>query len=564
MESDFERKAEKNGLALKIYRGEGMALLAFDLAREKATPDFVGFAVEVRPPGQDRWFPLRNRLRFDNAPPDANTRFSSFDAPFQKYRWTHVPAEIQDGDYGYRVTAMHMRPDGSLVAGEQVAETISLAPTTIGDFINVGFTRAFASSQAYNEKPWPNKEGIIPPPELKGKAELDHPTEQFQKHYEWLGFEARRLIFDMLDRAIADDDVTVDAMIYECREPDVLKRFEQLGGRLRALIDDHGEYGDADSPETISAERLKAAGAEVHRTHFGRQQHNKVLIIRRKGKAEEVLAGSTNFSLRGLYIQANNALLFKNAEVAALFGRVFDAYWDKPGQFRKNPLAETWHVLRNEPDSRFSFCFSPHADNLLSLDPIARAIEEAESSVLYAVVFLPQLTGRVRDGLEDLVNRSLFSYGVAQRTGGLTVRKPDGSRGLLPFAYIGSNAPEPFKSEWSGGDGNMVHHKFVVTDFNGKSPKVFTGSSNLSAGGEKSNGDHIVFIEDRKVAIAYAIEALRLFDHFHFRVRLREGEIDTDRLTLARPPASPDGKTWFERYYRPGHIKERDRKLFAG
>ena len=48
----------------------------------------------------------------------------------------------------------------------------------------------------------------------------------------------------------------------------------------------------------------------------------------------------------------------------------------------------------------------------------------------------------------------------------------DGSRGLLPFAYIGANAPEPFKREWSGGEGNMVHHKFVVTDFNGVSVVV--------------------------------------------------------------------------------------------
>ena len=194
-------------------------------------------------------------------------------------------------------------------------------------------------------------------------------------------------------------------------------------------------------------------------------------------------------------------------------------------------------MLRDIEGSRFSFCFSPHKVNTLSLDPVAQAIEDATSSVLYAVVFLAQLTGQVRDALEDLVNRSLFSYGVAQRTGKLSVRKPDGSHGLLPFAYIGANAPEPFKREWSGGDGNMVHHKFVVTDFNGASPRVFTGSSNMAAGGELANGDNLILIEDRKVAIAYAIEALRLFDHFHFRVRLKQGEVDTDRLTLARPPA---------------------------
>jgi phosphatidylserine/phosphatidylglycerophosphate/cardiolipin synthase-like enzyme len=144
------------------------------------------------------------------------------------------------------------------------------------------------------------------------------------------------------------------------------------------------------------------------------------------------------------------------------------------------------------------------------------------------------------------------------------VNKPDGSRGLLPFAYLAENAPEPFKSEWSGqttGHSNMVHHKFLVTDFNGERPTVYTGSSNMADGGEKSNGDNLICIEDRKVAIAYAIEALRLFDHFHFRVNAQEpGALQT--LRLAKPPATGE-KPWFSQYYRTGHVKERDRKLFV-
>ncbi len=147
-------------------------------------------------------------------------------------------------------------------------------------------------------------------------------------------------------------------------------------------------------------------------------------------------------------------------------------------------------------------------------------------------------------------------------TGGLSVVKPDGSRGLLPFAYIAKKAPQPFKREWSGGEGNMVHHKFVVTDFNGASPKVFTGSSNLAAGGELANGDNMILIEDRKVAIAYGIEALRLFDHFHFRVNLKEGDEKREKITLRKPPKDRDEKTWFASHYVNGHIKERDRKLF--
>ncbi len=279
--------------------------------------------------------------------------------------------------------------------------------------------------------------------------------------------------------------------------------------------------------------------------------------------AVRVLTGSTNFSLRGLYIQANNALLFDDPVVAAKYGELFDAYWTSPKTFRQNELSRQWWVVRDKPDSKVSLCFSPHSDSALPLTPIAEAIENAESSVLYSIVFLNQLSGDVREALDELMNRTLFSYGVAQRVSGLTVNKPDGSRGLLPFACLAENAPEPFRSEWSGhttGHSNMVHHKFLVTDFNGARPIVYTGSSNMAAGGEKSNGDNLIRIEDRKVAIAYAIEALRLFDHFHFRVKVKEpGALET--LRLAKPPVQGE-KPWFSQYYRIGHVKERDRMLF--
>ena len=563
MANEFERKESAGGMSFKLYRGEGVALLAFDLEPAQASDDFVGFTVEVKYPGSDRWGALRNRLHFDYPPELERPRsFRSTEAPFQKFRWIHVPTEVQSGEFRYRVTARYMDAAGALSEGAQVENAISLEPQTIDGFVNVGFTRGFASSQAYADR-FHNEAGILPPPGSPAAASLDHDMGPFESNYAWLGFEARRLILGVLDQVAADPELTLDALIYESKEPDILRRLEALGDRLRAIVDDHGEQGEEASAESISAARLAAAGAEIQRMHFGRQQHNKVLIVRRNGQAIRVLTGSTNYSLRGLYIQANNALVFDDQAVAAKYGELFDAYWTAPKKFRQNPLSQQWWVVRDDAASRVSLCFSPHSESALSLDPVARAIENAESSVLYSIVFLNQLSGVVREALDELMDRSLFSYGVAQRVGGLAVTKPDGSRGLLPFAYLAENAPEPFRSEWSGqttGHSNMVHHKFLVTDFNGDRPTVYTGSSNMAAGGEKANGDNLICIEDRKVAIAYAIEALRLFDHFHFRVNARESDA-LQTLRLARPPA-PGEKPWFSQYYRTGHVKERDRKLF--
>ncbi len=565
MANEFERKESSGGLTFKLYRGEGVALLAFDLDPAQATDAFVGFSAEVRYPGSNHFGALRNRLHFDRPPNVERPRsFKSTEAPFQKFRWIHVPTQVGGGEFRYRVTAQYMNASGQLTSGAHVENAVSLDPKTIDGFVNVGFTRGFASSQAYADR-FDNESGILPPIGAPSAASLDQDMAPFQEHYAWLGFEARRLILEVLEQVRNDPALTLDALIYESKEPDILARLEALGGRLRAIVDDHGEQGHASSAETISFGRLGAAGAETKRMHFARQQHHKVFIVRRHGQPVRVLCGSTNFSLRGLYIQANNALLFDDGDVAAKFGEVFNAYWNEPKQFRQNTLSKQWWLVRDRPGSRVQLCFSPHSESALSLDPIAAAIENAQSSVLYSVVFLNQITGAVREALDDLIQRSLFSYGVAQRVNGLAVHKPDGSRGLLPFAFLGDSAPEPFKSEWHGnttGHSNMVHHKFVVTDFNGERPTVFSGSSNMAQGGEEENGDHLIQIEDRKVAISYAIEALRPFDHFHFRVNAQSPNAPSE-LRLAKPPV-PGKKPWFASYYRTGHVKERDRELFIG
>lgn len=561
MDTDFESKTTFQGLTFKLYRAEGSALLAFDLAPDLATRDFVGFSIEVRYPGADHWGALHNRLHFDYPPtPERPRSFASTEAPFQKFRWIHVPSQILPGVYRYRVTACYMGADGALRKGVAVENQICLEAQTISGFLNVGFTRGFASSQAYGDR-FDNETRILPPAGAAPRASLDLDMAPFEAHYQWLGFEARRLILHVLDQVANDPQLTLDALIYESKEPDILRRLEQLGPRLRAIIDDHGEQGAADSCESLSAARLASAGAQVKRLHFSSQQHHKVLIVRRDGRAIRVLGGSTNFALRGLYIQANNVLLFDDERVAGKFAEVFEAYWAAPMAFRKNPLSQRWWVVRDRPGSKVSLCFAPHADSGLSLDAIAASIEQASSSVLYSVVFLNLVSGNVRHSLDELMQRALFSYGVAQRKGQLAVRKPDGSVGLLPFAYLASNAPTPFKAEWSGNAGNMVHSKFVVTDFNGVNPTVYTGSSNLAEGGEKNNGDHLIRIEDRRIAVVYAVEALRLFDHFHFRVNASQpGALDT--LRLAKPPA-PGDKPWFDAYYRTGHVKMRDRELFV-
>ena len=97
----------------------------------------------------------------------------------------------------------------------------------------------------------------------------------------------------------------------------------------------------------------------------------------------------------------------------------------------------------------------------------------------------PTGTGPVLDTLRSIAAKpTIFSYGTVETSKGLAVQSPDGALGdVTGFSALSKNVPEPFKAETNGGPGMHIHDKFVVVDFNGAAPTVFTGSSNLAAGG---------------------------------------------------------------------------------
>jgi hypothetical protein len=117
--------------------------------------------------------------------------------------------------------------------------------------------------------------------------------------------------------------------------------------------------------------------------------------------------------------------------------------------------------------------------------------------------------------------------------------------------------PPPFNEEWSGGPGQVIHHKFVVTDFNGETPLAFGGSSNLATGGEKENGDNLVCFADRDIATKYAIEAIKLIDHYRFRA-VMQNATDAKPLQLAGRSAN-----WAAPYYQGGSPKSRERTVLT-
>jgi phosphatidylserine/phosphatidylglycerophosphate/cardiolipin synthase-like enzyme len=547
----------QDGLTVKAYRGDGAVLLAFDLNEELA-PGLAGFAIK-RTSSDGQSFYVPNRLNFATAVTGATTPEKlawtpSDQAPIQKFRWVDFPPDIVGGAYTYEITAMYFDQNGGLRAGQAASVPAEFTTSQTGQ-LEFGFNRGYASSQAYAAR-FHNAD--IRPKEKS----IDFDTKPYEAQYEWLGYHARKLVFGFLQECLADPNVTVDLFAYDLDEPDFVRGLQQLGGRLRAVLDDaplHTKPG-AMEPQAKALLEASAGAANVHTGHFQRFAHNKVLIQKRNGQATRVLTGSANFSLRGLYIQANNILVFDDPAPAALYEQAFEEAFDDMPHFDQSPIAQQWYDVQEQEALPISVCFSPHKTASVSLDRVSDAIQKAHSSVLYAVMEL-QGGGPVMDDLRNLGTRTdIFGYGVTQSEKGLNLYKPGQTSGLFAdFSYLASKVPAPFRAEWSGGRGQVIHHKFVVVDFNDQHPVVFTGSSNLAEGGEQSNGDNLLAIYDPGVVTAYAVEAIRLIDHYHFRVIMKDAT-DVKPLQLQGASAQPK---WWEPYYDPQNVKYHERLLLG-
>jgi phosphatidylserine/phosphatidylglycerophosphate/cardiolipin synthase-like enzyme len=554
---------------LKVRRGEGMALLSMDWKDGKPSDDFVGFAIECRPPDGDDFFALTNRLSFSTAdgdvdPATRSTRLS----PIQKFRWVHFPRDAEvDGEFHYRVTPVFMDDADELSYGDPQTAAIALGGETYPGQLNVSFTRGFVSSQAFvdrYEKAGPIST-LIPAKADQGlKFEPTHP--KAEEALDWMGFEARRAVIGVLDQAIADEAAQVRVVAYDLNDPEIVSRLEQLGERLKVIIDDSDKHGRDDSAETQSAQRLiDSAGAQnVKRQDMGGLQHNKTIVVDGP-EAKAVVCGSTNLTWRGFFVQANNAVILRGEAPVGAFLAAFDSYWEDEGvaEFAASPAADLTDLGLEDIDSKVAF--SPHSSENALLSEIAEDIRsDTESSLMYSLAFLYQTPGRILDAIEAATNdEAIFVYGISDaKVGGLDLQKPAGNVVPVFSSALAEGVPEPFKSEPVGGSGSRMHHKFVVLDFEKPTARVYLGSYNFSIAADTSNGENLLLIKDPRVAVSYAIEALRIFDHYHFRVASQEAKKTGKPLTLARPPQEPGEVPWWDAYYTEPQ-KIRDREVFA-
>jgi hypothetical protein len=327
---------QANGLRVVAHAGDNKVLLAMSIEDggvDENDQNLAGFAIWRKPDGRPETV-LGNRISFGEGVTNETTSesrkwYDSDKAPFQKFRWVDVPPDGFDAPITYRVKALYFasRQGSATKDGPEVTVTVQPVRQRHAKF-HAAFTRGYIASQAYADR-FQNKD-IRP----KGPKVPAFDTKPFQKQYEWLGADARTALFDFIADCENDAQAKVDVFAYDLDEPDVVAAMCRIGrqGRLRAVLDNADLHVKANKqgekpPEVVAAQMVIAAAGSgnVKQGKFGRYQHNKVFIKRdMNGRAERVIFGSMNFSVRGLYVQANNVIVVDDASVAGMFAKAFD------------------------------------------------------------------------------------------------------------------------------------------------------------------------------------------------------------------------------------------------
>lgn len=588
----MEKFITKNGVSVRAYQGDAMTLLAFDLDKSMKK-NFVGFTIKVLT-DNNRKFYIYNKMKFDKSITlprpltDLDNVLSSEFSPIQKFRWIHVPSTIHYienpyfGEYTYQVTPRYIKNKALLALDENltVSVTITVSAFKSGN-VELGFTRSFISSQAFNYH-FGNKLNLRPNKtdltfdikKVAGSRTLKGIDTEFtyEEIHQYLGWQARDRVMDFLDEVINDNTLKLDVFAYDLNEPLIVDKIIKLSekGRVRVILDDYPNHIKTDCYE-MKFEKLfneKALNSnDLKRGHFKSQAHSKIFIQRKNdanSTALKTLTGSTNFATNGLYINANHVVIFNDPAVSQVYADVFDASLGqaKMDTFSTTTFAKNSHQFNGNGIPDTTITFAPHPEDFTTtlFENISSKILNAKSDVLFAVM-IDNSNSKILDALKTQVNAdSIFTFGITDERDDIKLYKPNRKNGVKISALeINTKLKKPFKDVINvPGLGHVIHHKFVVVDFKGDDPVVFCGSSNLAFNPEQKNGDNLIEFRDKDIVTVFAIEAIRLIDHFHWLNKGIIENISDDEMTLYN---ATEKTKWYTKYYNEKDLRCMERKM---
>lgn len=557
------QSGSNHSFSVKAYIGDYKTLLAFNFSDPARAKNLAGFTIHCQPPSGAAYY-LWNELQFQNPSKHAQITTeppqSTANAPVQKYRWTHVLGSVNQsaappaGQYTYTITPRYFDAKQSM---QPLDSTLGASVTVpVGPFkkanLSLGFTRGYMQSEAFarhfgkNTRLIPANRALQFDTSAQAGTNAANQAVTYEEIYSWMGSTARQRVFDVLNAVVADSSLTLQVFAYDLDEPDVVGIFLKLAaqGRIRIILDNaslhiaHTQNGKTVTPLEVpfvqQFEQQAKNKGDLCRGCFDRFSHDKIFIVSKNGTPLRVLTGSTNFSVTGLYVNANHVLVFEDPAMAAEYSKVFEQSFSILSKtktpsaaaakaFAATTLATKPYAPASPPAPKLNITFSPHTAAIVTkiLNGICSRIKQQTSASKGSVIFaVMQLTGSDTPVYKTLSaihgTPGLYSYGISDAPGGVYLYQPASKRGVLVTGKPSSvTLPPPFDQVPSP-PGHEIHDKFVVCGLNGSDPVVYCGSSNLATGGEAANGDNLLEIHDADVATAFAIEAILLIDHYNF------------------------------------------------
>jgi hypothetical protein len=495
----------EGSMSVRIHVGDAVALIALDVDPPR-NDEFVGFQIQRDGKG----------LTFgDGGGPGADDLLRRF------WYIDHAPA----GPHSYEIT--RVSSDGIATALGIVVDT-----TVRSSSVAVGFTRGrtVVQTHASGNLNWDVAVGTSTEQVFDdtsravgfdlggeqslrplGYPRLDFDTTPYRDVYAVTGGTAYRMLCAYLDECIADERTTVDAIASHVDHPDLLHRFEQLGKRLRIVLDD--SKGHARTFHMLQA-RLRASGCHATGYHYQAACTHNLLIRRIDHNPVSVLTGSGSYSIQALHVWHHHLMRLDDAGLAYYFAQYFDATWQKqPASLNGTQVGNLG--IRLSPSRSF-------------VDSVVKDVDAATSSVLFSLYESP--SNRVITAIERAQKRpGVLVAGVIHRPG-------------IVIVVFGS---ERMVVELPRPRFTFGHGSFIAIDFNRPTALAIAGSATYSGTSER-NGENAmaVVIRDRAIATAFAIEVL-------------------DAIDRLQGHASVGKQPWWWRYYDPADARSRMRELLV-
>lgn len=284
-------------------------------------------------------------------------------------------------------------------------------------------------------------------------------------------FNYQDQVEDRLVNHLSKAEKTVHIAAFEINsEPVINKLIELKNKNIEVkIVTDSKYYSNAPTQKLVNA------GIPVVQDNREPFMHHKFVII----DQNTVWTGSTNLTFNCFYRNRNNAIIFKNQEMAAEFEKEFSKLFNEKEFSHKRANAKYYTKVG---EVNVNYFFSP-GNNINRV--VWNRLKKAKKSIHIAAFSLTDKnTIRV---IQEKINQGLDVKIILDK---MMSHNPASASKVLNNTLI-----------WGEGNkaGKKLHDKYMIID----EEIVITGSHNFSGNGDKHNNENLIILDSKEIAAQY-------------------------------------------------------------